>query len=272
MSVTNRDPRPETMSNGPLAYPRLNGQAAVAPPQSGTVDLTLFVGCYNEEDNIIATLETVLAALREVPCKYEIIVVDDCSADRTGALVQEFQRAHPDLPILMRRNPVNRGWARSFVDTAFVGAGTYYKAVCGDNVESKEALTAILSQRGRAELVLSYHTECEGKSRSRLALSRLFTRLVNLLSGYSIRYYNGLPLFRRQDVLRWHSHSSGFGFQADLVTRLLDEGVTYTEVRVDARERSSGKSTALSLRNVMSVAHTLLEILLRRIRRALFAR
>jgi glycosyltransferase involved in cell wall biosynthesis len=272
MTVSNHDPRPETRSNGPLARPRLNGQAPVPPPETGTVDLTLFVACYNEEGNIVDTLDNVLAALAEAPCKYEIIVVDDASRDRSVELIEQYQRTHPAVPITLRKNPVNRGWARNFVDAAFLGKGTYYRGVCGDNVEPKETLLAVFANMGRADMVIPYHTICEGKSAYRMFLSRLFTRLVNLISGHAIYYYNGLPLFRRQDVLRWHSHSSGFGFQADLVTRLLDEGVTYKQVLVQSRERATGTSKALTLRNVLSVGHTLLEIFLRRVRRALFTR
>ena len=93
--------------------------------------------------------------------------------------------------------------------------------------------------------------------------------LVNLLSGYRIHYYNGLPVLSRFDVMRWHPNSPGFGFQADLVTRLLYMGASYLEIPVVPLERSSGKSKALKFKNLCSVAHSLLEIFIRRVGRIL---
>jgi glycosyltransferase involved in cell wall biosynthesis len=239
----------------------------VAPPG---IDLTLFIACYNEAANILDTLETVAAAVREVGCSCEVLIIDDASTDRSAELIRSYQEAHPELPIVLHVNPVNRGLARNFVEATFLGRGRYYKLVCGDNVESQETLVRILRYMGEADIVLPYHDRCEGKSRTRMFLSRAFTRLVNLVSGHSLRYYNGLALYRRYHVMRWHSNSSGFGFQADLVTRLLDEGASHVEVRCEARERAHGKSRALTLLNFFSVAHTLLEIASRRLRRTLF--
>ena len=96
-------------------------------------------------------------------------------------------------------------------------------------------------------------------------MSSAYTFLVNLLSGNSLRYYNGLPVHRRYNVMRWHSDTRGFGFQADILCLLLGQGATYKEVALSAIEQRPGVSSALSWKNLLSVAHTLSDILLRRI-------
>jgi glycosyltransferase involved in cell wall biosynthesis len=231
-----------------------------------TIDLTLFVACYNEAANIVATLDTVAGALADLGRRCEIIVVDDASRDGSAALVRDYARGHPELPLRLVVQPVNRGLARNFAEAAQLGRGEYYKLVCGDNVESRETLLAVLSRMGRADLVLPFHDACPGKSPFRLFLSRTFTRLVNALTGRSIRYYNGLPLFRRADVLRCCPDTVGFGFQAELVTSLLDRGASFEEVRVEVVERTGGSSTALTWRNFRAVAGTLARIGWRRLR------
>ena len=65
--------------------------------------------------------------------------------------------------------------------------------------------------------------------------------------------------------MRWHSDSRGFGFQADTLCRLIDLGFDYKEIPINAVERRTGKSNALTYRNLLSVAHTLLEIGIRRL-------
>jgi hypothetical protein len=72
--------------------------------------------------------------------------------------------------------------------------------------------------------------------------------------------------------MRWHPSSYGFGFQADIITHLLDEGASYAQVPSYSVDRKGNESMALSMRNVLSVAHTLLEISIRRLRRALYGK
>jgi hypothetical protein len=47
-------------------------------------------------------------------------------------------------------------------------------------------------------------------------------------------------------------------------TRLLDEGYSYREVLVVARDRSKGKAEEMTLKNFLSVGHTLFDMPVRR--------
>lgn len=237
---------------------------------STPIDLTILIPCKNEEDHIAGTLDTVLAAVHEIGKSYEILVFDDGSSDRTSEVVEAFRKNHPTEPITLHRNPKNRGLSRTFVDGAFAGAGKYFRLVCGDNVEPKETIVAVLSRMGEADMVIPYHTHHVG-SLLRICISRLYTFLVNRFTGYHLRYYNGNPLFRRDHVMRWHPYSFGFGFQADLIARLLDEGATYVEQPVTAIRRDKrGPASFLNPRNFVSTSHTLYELLRRRLNRMVF--
>ena len=61
--------------------------------------LTVVIPAYNEEDTIVRVLERV----RAIPFSLQIIVVDDCSADRTAELVRDV------ADIEFRRHEVNQG-------------------------------------------------------------------------------------------------------------------------------------------------------------------
>jgi glycosyltransferase involved in cell wall biosynthesis len=231
-------------------------------------DLTIVIPCLNEQERVGATLDTVAAAMRELPYSYEILVIDDGSTDRTALVVEEYSRLHPDLPIRLHRNPRNRGLTRSYVDGAFLGRGTYYRLVCGDNVEPKDTLIAIFKELGKADMIIPYHSAVEGKPLLRRMLSQAYTRLVSALSGYTMHYYNGCALHLRYNVMRWGPYSFGFGFQAELITRLLDEGATSVEIPVHTNHVEKSKhNSAINIGNFLSVGHTLLEIFIRRLRR-----
>jgi glycosyltransferase involved in cell wall biosynthesis len=236
---------------------------------STDIDISFFVACYNEEENIVGTVEMLLSSVAEVPVKWEILVIDDASQDNSVEVIEQFITAHPNLPIYLKVNNVNRGLGANYVDGAFLVTGKYYRLICGDNVELKENLVKILKLLGQADMIVP-SIEITGRSLFRRLLSTSFTRIVNLLSGYRIKYYNGLAVHLRYNVMRWHGNYHGFGFQADLITRLLDEGATYVEVPVFARERAAGKSNAMTLINFLSVTHFFLDLCIRQIGRRFF--
>jgi glycosyltransferase involved in cell wall biosynthesis len=236
------------------------------PSDRPEVDLTLFVACYNEERNIRGTLETLRQALSEFAFTWEIIVIDDCSTDRSAEVVQEFIAENPKLPVYLKVNESNRGLGYNFTECAFLGRGKYYRLVCGDDVEPVETFRTVFSVLGKADMVLC-RQNCTGRTFFRRALSRTYNWLVNTIGGYNVSYYHGLAMHRRYNVMRWHSGSEGFGFQADLITRLLDQGVPFIEVETKARERETGHSKALRLANFLSVAHMFQELLIRRVKR-----
>jgi len=237
-----------------------------ANPLDESLDLTLFVACYNEEQNIADTLDTVLAALAEFSFTWEIIIIDDASTDCSVEVIEEYLRCRPNLPIRLFCRPHNMGLAQNYIEGAFLGRGIYYRLICGDNVEPRETLVEVFKHLGQADMILFYQDNTN-RTLTRTMLSRFYTFLINMIGGYRIRYYNGLTLHRRYHVMRWHTNYHGFGFQADLVVRLLDQGFGYKTVLVKATERRAGVSHALTWKNLLSVSHTLLDLFIRRLGR-----
>jgi glycosyltransferase involved in cell wall biosynthesis len=238
------------------------------------VDMTVLVTCYNESSYIIDTLAGLTTALRQTSLSFEVLVIDDNSKDDSAARVREYMRNNPSLPITLKVNPVNQGLANNYVDGAFLGRGKYYHMVCGDNAAETESLTRTYRQVGKADIIIPYQIQREvgGKPLSRRILSRVFTDTVNFLSGYRLKYYNGISVHKRYNVMRWHPVSYGFGFQADILSMLLDQGFSYLQIHAYGSDKKGADSSALSLRNFLSVCHTLLEISTRRVRRMLYGK
>ena len=67
-------------------------------------DITFFVPCYNEEDNIIPTFRNIVGAAVEKGVSYEIFVVDDRSLDNTVLVIEEYMQTNPEVPVTLVQN------------------------------------------------------------------------------------------------------------------------------------------------------------------------
>jgi glycosyltransferase involved in cell wall biosynthesis len=237
--------------------------------ESEDKDITFFVPCLNEESNVYGTLTNILNAVSATAVSYEILVVDDGSTDRTCDEVRRFQEDHPDAVIRLKKNAKNLGIGRNFAEGAYDSRGRHYMLVNGDNVEHYDTLVALLSHLGEADILVPHFGGKDQRPRFRQRISRTYTRIVNCIGGHTISYYNGPVVHWRRNVIRWHSDSHGFGYQAMLITRLLDEGASWLELEVRGQEREHGKSKAFRWKNFLSVAHSLSEMAIRRVRKAL---
>jgi glycosyltransferase involved in cell wall biosynthesis len=231
--------------------------------EPNVLDVSFFVPCYNEEQNVVGVIDKLVAVTTKLQLSYEILVFDDCSSDSTVEVVNSYRRAHPEIPLRLFANRINRGVARNFIEGAFRGSGTYYRLVCGDDVEPVETLQKVLVNIGKADIIIPYHTRVIGRPLHRRLISRLYTILVNIASGRRLHYYNGLPLYRRRDVQRFHVEATGLGYQAEFLLRLLQEGRSYLEIPLIASDREG--SGSLNMRNFVSVGYSIFKIAVHRL-------
>lgn len=228
------------------------------------LQITFIIPCYNEEKNVLGAIQKVTEAAFILKIGFEIIVFDDASQDNTYQVVKAYIKKNPSAPVRIFRNEENRGVAYNFVEGCFQGTGKYSRLVCGDDVEGLDSHLKLLKELNKADMILPYYTEIINRSKIRKFISSSFTRVVNLITGFSIKYYNGCPVYLRKDVMRWHVEATGLGYQAELITRLLREGRSYIEIPLVGYDREG--SSSLRIRNVISVLHSLLKLALGRLR------
>lgn len=234
------------------------------------VDITFYIPCCNEEQNIIASLEKLVRTVRPMHLTYELLIFNDGSTDNTQKRIEKYKRNHPELIINIIQRKKRRGLGYNYIDGAFKGLGKYYMMICGDNSETEESIRQVLGKMGTADVIIPYFGTRDTRNFFRKYLSKIFTVLVNSINGYNIRYYNGIVLHLRENIIRWHPTSSGFAYQAELLSILLDHHKTYREINISNNDRKSGITKAFNVQNYFSVAHSLLQIFFARIRRSIW--
>jgi glycosyltransferase involved in cell wall biosynthesis len=229
--------------------------------------VTFFIPCLNEEGNVGRAIDNIVHIMKDVGGSYEILVVDDASADGSVAEVKGRQERYPEAHIKSIQNFITRGLGRNYFIAAQRAREKYFMMVCGDAAEPAETIRAIVSLKGQADAIVPYFGFHEKRTLARRILSRTFTLMVNLISGYRLTYYNGPVLHKTENVRMWFAETAGFGYQAELLCRLLDEGIVVKEIQVSNSDRITGATKALKLGNFLSVTNSLFHIGLRRLER-----
>jgi dolichol-phosphate mannosyltransferase len=127
----------------------------IVPPQpfTGEVFLSLVIPTFNERENVCEFLEAVRRVLDgELPNRYEVILVDDDSPDRTweaAATIEGF----PQLRVVRRRS--ERGLASAVIRGWQVAKGSVLGTINADFQHPPEVLAPMLSAIGGADVVVA---------------------------------------------------------------------------------------------------------------------
>jgi dolichol-phosphate mannosyltransferase len=223
--------------------------------------ISFVVPCFNEEDNVAATVDTIQEAMAKQN-DYEVILVDDCSRDRTRQRMQALAAIAPHIRVL--HNPLNLGLGGSYKRGVAVAQGDYVMMIPGDNGFPAGSIGEILRHSGRADIVIPVVTNPWARAWFRAVASRCFTLLLNWAFWLDIGYYNGAVLHRTGLLRTIEIKTSGFAYQAEALVKLIARGASYTHCPVQIQERAVGRSSALSLKNQIAVwktiGHLLIEV------------
>ena len=166
------------------------------------------------------------------------------------------QLAKENSEVRVIHNPKNLGFGNSYQRGLQEARFDYVMLLCGDGGLPAASLPAIFEKIGTADIVVPWMVNLsEIKSAGRYLLSRSYTTLVNLCFGLRLNYYNGLPVYRRELLQKIAVTSGGFGFQAEILVKLIRSGASYVEVGVNGAEETR-QSDALRIRNWLSVGRT----------------
>jgi len=218
--------------------------------------LSVLVPALNEERDLEATVRQLIRIVGSVCEDFEIIIVNDGSTDRTGDLATQLARTQPRVRVL--ENPRNMGLGYSYARGVREARKTHFVYVPGDNTWPEDSIGEILRHVGKADVVTSYATNPEVRVGFRRVISTAYTTTLNALFGLRMRYFNGLSVYPRRFLLTRPVTTWGFGFQAETLLKAIDAGLSVVEVGVPIDEAAARRSRALSLRNFLSVAKTVI--------------
>ncbi len=223
---------------------------AIAPPQQlvsphlELVQLSVIAPTYNESENVVPLIMELQSVLRGI--RYEIVICDDNSPDRTWARAEEISKGDPRVRVLRRTR--DRGLARAVVDGFSLAQGKAVACIDADLQHDPAILPKMLQtlEEG-ADLVVGSRYVAGGGTANwnwrRRFTSWSATKMAEWLLGVKLRDpMSGYFLLRREDFLRVRQvlNPNGFKILLEVAARLKPSRVR--EIPYTFRLRAAGKS------------------------------
>jgi phenylacetate-CoA ligase len=210
-----------------------------------SIELSIVVPCYNEEGNIRLLVERLQQALKELDIPVEIILVDDCSRDRTRLVIEQLVREYPDV-VVGQYHPVNQGIVGGWKTGLAAAQGKYVLTTDADLQYRPEDIPSLYNEMvgGNYDLVQGWRREHREMNRTRRILRRGFSLLLNWL--FSMRLddiKSGFVLYRREcfaDIL--HYRMNYVCFQHFITIAAHYKGYRIRQIPVVFDKRHAGDS------------------------------
>ncbi|MGD0138550.1 MAG: glycosyltransferase family 2 protein [Tepidisphaeraceae bacterium] len=200
-----------------------------------TVELSLVVPAYNEQEVIPELLRRVESALRLTGKRFEVLIVDDGSTDDTPRLLQAAMADRPWLRVL--RMARNGGQSAAF-DAGFKAAqGQVIATIDADLQNDPEEIGRLLPMLDGYDMITGWRSK-RADSAFRLWQTRMANRIRNWISRETIQdSASSLKLYKRHCLDGIHLFSGAHRFMPTLVKM---RGYTVLETPVKHSPRYAG--------------------------------
>jgi glycosyltransferase involved in cell wall biosynthesis len=224
--------------------------------------ISVFFPAYNDEASIAGLVTEALALLPGLTDDFEVIVVNDGSADGTARVLDELAREDPRVRVV--QHEANRGYGAA-LRTGFASATkdlVFYTDGDGQyDVRELLRLRPLLVEG--VDIVNGYKIQ-RADGWQRKALGAAYNGLAHLLFSIPIRDVDcDFRLLRRRAVEQVELVSSSGSICVELVHKLHRLGCVFAEAPVRHRPRLHGRSQFFTLRRVGRTALDLLSLWLK---------
>ncbi len=222
--------------------------------------VTVVVPAYNEEDAVEETLRGLVKTLADdSENAYHVVVVNDGSADRTGAILESLA---DELSIEVIHSPENQGYGSS-LKRGFANRDTdYLFSFDADGQHAAQDVPPMVRELADYDAVIGMRPGLKGSPIWRAPGKWLLGQLVNYLCRRKIPDFNcGLRGFRRETLESiQHLCADGFSFSATSTMALYSThaNVKFVGVHVSTRSGKSSVSVGTGMQTFLLILSSMM--------------
>jgi glycosyltransferase involved in cell wall biosynthesis len=220
-----------------------------APPAPKPSGLTVFFPAYNDSGTIASMVIRAVRAAAELTPDYEVIVVNDGSADATAEVADELARTYPRVRVV--HHPKNRGYGGA-LQTGFRSATKELIFYTDGDAQYDPAELSVLWERMSADVdLVNGYKISRSDPFHRIIIGRAYHYFVSALFGLTVRDVDcDFRLLRRTIFERINLEKTSGVICLEMMKKIHDGGFRIVEVPVHHYHRAFGKSQFFNFRRI----------------------
>jgi glycosyltransferase involved in cell wall biosynthesis len=223
-------------------------------------ELSVFFPAYNEEGNIEKTVRDAKKILQKIAKRWEIIVVNDGSKDKTGEIAKKLEKEDKKIKAISHK--VNKGYGEA-LKTGFYNAKYEWIATTdADGQFDFSEITKLFEKTKNAQVVIGYRIV-----RKDSAVRKLFgwgwTLLANILLGINVKDVDcSFKLVKKEVIKKIPKLKSTRGgmISPELLAKAKASGFTIDQVGVHHFSREHGHQTGADINVILKSFVDLLKL------------
>src|SRR5207248_3265784 len=227
---------------------------------SGTpAGLSVFFPAYNDSGTIASMVIRTVKTAAELTPDFEIIVVDDGSADGTADIADELARKYPQVRAV--HHPINRDYGAA-LQTGFRSATKELIFYTDGDAQYDPTELAILwaHMTPDVDLVNGYKIS-RADPVHRIVIGRVYHYIVSILFGLTLRDVDcDFRLMRRSIFERINLEKTSGIICVEMMKKIQDAGFRIAEVPVHHYHRAFGKSEFFNFRRLFRTGRDMLRL------------
>lgn len=229
--------------------------------------LSIVIPIYNEEKTVTQILDYVLKVKLIADIEKELVIVDDCSKDRTPEMVRACMESHPEAEIRYLRQEVNQGKGAAVNRGVHNATGDFIIIQDADLEYDPEEYNLLLPPllNNRADVV--YGSRYLGGRPHKVMFfwhsigNRWLTRLSNLFNNLNLTDMETCyKLFRADIIKRIDLKEKRFGFEPEITAKLAKmKDVRICEVPISYYGRRFSEGKKIGWRDGFHAIHCIIK-------------
>ena len=211
--------------------------------------LSIFFPCYNEEANVERVVGTALEAAARFADEFEIIVVNDGSADRTGEIAERLAAESTHVRVV--HNRPNLGYGGAVARGLREAKYEWIFFTDGDGQFDIAEIGKLINLLDSCDFAVGYRLN-RADSFIRKSNAFWWGVLVRMLFGLKVRDIDcAFKLLPKSLIDKIELRSQGALISTELLARAKNQGLRIAEVGVNHYPRTAGTQTGANLKVIL---------------------
>lgn len=212
--------------------------------------VSILIPAYNDVQTIADVVAEADRVGKKVASKYEIVVVNDASADDTGVVLQRLKGEYRRLRV--KTHGANLGYGGTIRELYYEAKMEWLYTVPGDWQIPVAEVSKLLPYRDRADMVIGRRVDRHDPP-ARLRQSRFYNSLLRKLFSLGLHDINSVRLMRRSVLDTVILTTSSAFVDAELAIRAVRAGFRVIEVPILHKKRESDGAGGGKLSTILPV-------------------